>query len=99
MIYDPGAAALVTGTQTIIDYARACLWPTGRSFGRIERQVASYMWIDGHGMQSGAHIRLPVDLGPLCSNFETDTIGDSGDTMDYSSCAATTAPFMDFASF
>eukprot|EP00971_Amphidinium_carterae_P310327 6166769-Amphidinium_carterae.1 len=80
LLYDPGAASNLMGTQTLLDYVDNVLKPTGHGMEKVEEiNQRSFTGIDGKVSQSGAKIRVPVRIGPIVSSFEADTIGGAGD--------------------
>eukprot|EP00959_Pyramimonas_sp_CCMP1952_P401548 8413747-Pyramimonas_sp.AAC.2 len=80
MIFDPGAAEELAGTQTLLEYAREVVWPNGLDVRSIPpKGNASFSGIDGIPMRSQMTARVPVDLGPVITDIETATIGGSGE--------------------
>eukprot|EP00971_Amphidinium_carterae_P348964 6490767-Amphidinium_carterae.1 len=79
LLWDPGAASNLAGTNTILEYLRHVVWPAGGSMETLTHRAQSFTGIDGQSSPSGAKVSLPIRLGALESAFVTDTIGGSGD--------------------
>ena len=80
MIFDPGAAEGLVGTQTLKEYLEEVLWPRGLTYTKVHTtHPASFKGIEGKPQVSGLRCKLPVDLGPYVSSWEADTIGGHGD--------------------
>ena len=81
LIWDPGAADGLCGTQTILEYAQEFLYPNGWNLGSVPRQGfrPSFAGIDGQPLESRLRASFPVNLGNTTFTFEADTIGSSGD--------------------
>ena len=80
MIFHPGAAEELRRTQTLLEHARAALRPRGFDcIPAAPKSHASFAGIDGIPAGGKPTARSPIDLGPVITNFETATIGGSGD--------------------
>ena len=80
LIWDPGAADGLCGTQTLLEYAQTFLYPHGWDLQPVARSGhSSFAGIDGQPMPSRLRASFPVNLGNIVFTFEADTIGASGD--------------------
>ena len=80
LIFDPGASEALAGTQTVVEYCRDILRPNGYEPQVIATNTDnSFVGIDGLPLASGVRLGLLCNLGPATFNFETETIGQSGD--------------------
>ena len=81
LIVDPGAAAPLCGTQTLLEYAKHILEPHGLNFSRVQNEgpAHSFTGISGQEMKSKMKCSIPIGLKYFDTAFVADTIGGSGD--------------------
>ena len=79
MLFDPGASSGLTGTQTLLDYSKECLEPHGITWTQVNTPETAFRGISGRPEVSKLRAKVPIDLGPFVSEYETDTIGGKGD--------------------
>ena len=79
LIFDPGAAGALSGTHTVWEYLNYVLRPNHLDQEVVGLCQGTFTGISGKPEPGGLRIRLPINLGPFTTNFETDTIGGSAD--------------------
>ena len=80
LIYDPGAADGLAGTQTLLEYLQSVVWPAGRDQQKRDKgKFSSYSGIDGKSLPAGHRSAVPFNFGAFEADFDLDTIGRSGD--------------------
>ena len=80
LVFDPGAADGLAGTQTLLEYLQAVAWPAERDVSHAAAgRFSSYAGIDGKPLPAGPRSNVPFDFGPFEAEFSMDSIGKSGD--------------------
>ena len=79
LIFDPGASEALSGTQTVVEYTKSILQPSGLAPKIIASDNNTFVGIDGLPLPSGVRLGIPCNLGPSSFIFETETIGSTGD--------------------
>ena len=74
IIFDPGAAASLIGTQTLSDFATYVLEPHGRQLVVDEdAPTMTFCGIEGRSQKSPGRVIVPIHLGPLDIDWAAQT--------------------------